>query len=188
MRPRRPATSVVVLRCPCGKPIRSRSPLAQRPWLRVMLVAVQVSSMNTSRSGSRSSWPSNQSCRWLRTSGRSCSIAWPVFFARHAVTNEEAMKPGHRDVQADLNQRQAQFLKRDVLARLPHGQDFLSPLLDPARAHVATLRLGSKIARHASLILPADRRRGSDPKASRRRPTTHTVIDRRQKPSAQIHR
>ena len=35
--------------------ILRRSPLAQRPWLRVMLVAVQVSSMNTRRSGSRSS-------------------------------------------------------------------------------------------------------------------------------------
>jgi hypothetical protein len=45
-----------------------------------MLVAVQVSSMKTSRSGSRSSCPSNQSCLCFRTSGRSCSIAWPVFF------------------------------------------------------------------------------------------------------------
>ena len=36
--------------------------------------------MNTSRSGARSSWPSNHVCRWLRTSGRSCSMAWPVFF------------------------------------------------------------------------------------------------------------
>ena len=28
---RRPATSVVVLRWPCGKPIRNRSPFGQRP-------------------------------------------------------------------------------------------------------------------------------------------------------------
>ena len=77
---RNAATSVVVLRWPWGKPIRSRSPRRQRPWLRVMLVAVQVSSMNTSRAGSRSSWRSNHASRRLRTSGRSCSLAWPVFF------------------------------------------------------------------------------------------------------------
>ena len=36
--------------------------------------------MKTRRSGSRSGWPSNQPWRCFRTSGRSCSIAWPVFF------------------------------------------------------------------------------------------------------------
>jgi len=45
-----------------------------------MLLAVQVSSMKTRRPGSRSTCLSNQSCRCFRTSGRSCSIAWPVFF------------------------------------------------------------------------------------------------------------
>ena len=67
---------------------------------RVMLVAVQVSSMNTSRSGSRSSWPSNQACLWLRTSGRSCSIAWPVLFcalcrgARRSDGGSRSPQPG----------------------------------------------------------------------------------------------
>ena len=37
--------------------------------------AVQVSSMKTRRSGSRSSSPSNQSSRRFRISGRSCSLA-----------------------------------------------------------------------------------------------------------------
>ena len=37
----------------------------------------------------------------LQVSGRSCSIAWPVFFARQAMTSKEAVKPGHRDGQAD---------------------------------------------------------------------------------------
>ena len=45
-----------------------------------MFVAVQVSSMKTSRSGSRSGWLANQSWRFFRTSGRSCSTACPVFF------------------------------------------------------------------------------------------------------------
>ena len=60
-------------------PIRRRSPRWQRPWLRVMLVAVQVSSMKSSRSGSRSSWSWNQASRALRMSGRSCSAACPIF-------------------------------------------------------------------------------------------------------------
>lgn len=46
------ATSVVLLWWPCGKPILSRAPFRQRPWLRVMLVTVRVSSMKTGRSGS----------------------------------------------------------------------------------------------------------------------------------------
>jgi hypothetical protein len=36
--------------------------------------------MKISRSGSRSSWPSNQASRRLRISGRFCSAACAVFF------------------------------------------------------------------------------------------------------------
>lgn len=43
------------------------------------------------------------------------------------------MKPGHGDVQPNLDQRQTQFLKRDVPTGFPYGKDFLSPLLDPMR-------------------------------------------------------
>ena len=73
-------TKVVVFQWPCGTPTRSRSPRRQRPWRRAILVEAQVSSMKTRRSGSRSSWPSNQSSRRFRTSGRSCSLACAVFF------------------------------------------------------------------------------------------------------------
>tara|TARA_R110000868_G_scaffold325895_1_gene586784 strand:+ start:115 stop:417 length:303 start_codon:yes stop_codon:yes gene_type:complete len=98
------------------------------------------------------------------------------------VTNEEAVKPGHRDVQAQIDQRRPQFFKRDVLARFPYGEDFSLPLLDPARSHIATLRLGSKAAGRTPLILPTDRCRGRYTKPSRRSTTTHPGIDRRQKP------
>ena len=47
---------------------------------RAMLVEAQVSSMKIKRSGSRSSWPSNQSSRCFATSGRLCSEACAVFF------------------------------------------------------------------------------------------------------------
>jgi len=52
----------------------------ERPWVRAILVEAQVSSMKTRRSGSRSSWPSNQASRRFRMSGRSCSAACAVFF------------------------------------------------------------------------------------------------------------
>lgn len=67
-----------------------------------MLVAVHVSSMKTSRSGARSIWSSNQSWRCFRMSGRSCSMAWPVFFCascRAARRSGEA-RPRRRSAQS----------------------------------------------------------------------------------------
>lgn len=48
---------------------------AALPRRRAIFVERPVSSMNTSFAGSRSSWPSNDSRRRFRTSGRSCSSA-----------------------------------------------------------------------------------------------------------------
>jgi hypothetical protein len=70
-----------------------------------MLVDVQISSINTSRAGSRSSWFSNQASRRLRTSGRSCSVAWSVFFERQAVAVEEG--PDRADRGLDPRSRPA---------------------------------------------------------------------------------
>lgn len=62
------------------------------------------------------------------------------------------MQPGNGDDQTDLRQTCAQFLKRDVLASLPDGEDIGSSLfINPARAHVAALRLGSKVTSLAPL-------------------------------------
>jgi hypothetical protein len=36
------------------------------------------------------------------------------------VTNEEAVKPGHQNVQAELDQRYAQFFKREMSLRASH--------------------------------------------------------------------
>jgi hypothetical protein len=53
-------TKVVVFQWPWGTGARQRSPRRARPWRRAILVEAPVSSMKTSRSGSKSSWASNQ--------------------------------------------------------------------------------------------------------------------------------
>jgi hypothetical protein len=60
--------------------------------------------MKTRRSGSKSSWLSNQSSRRFRTSGRSCSLACAVFFARQLVTLAKAPKRGDAQLRARLRQ------------------------------------------------------------------------------------
>ena len=115
-------------------------------------------------------------------------MAWPVFFARHPPTHEEAMQPGDGDGQANFDQRQAKVLKRDALALLPYGKDVPRTLFHPARAHVAALWLRSKATRLAPLCLPADRCRRRDTKSRRRSTSAQPVIYRCNKPDTQIHR
>src|SRR5437763_1037070 len=77
---RRAARKVSVRQRPCGTFATSRSPRAQRPWVRVMLVLAQVSSMKTRREGSSRPWYFFHCARRLATSGRSCSLACRLFF------------------------------------------------------------------------------------------------------------
>lgn len=101
---RRLATKVVVVQWPWGTGARSRSPRAQRPCVRAMLVEVQVSSMKTRRPGSRSSWLSNQSSRRFRTSGRSAS---PRARSLFALTLAEPPQRGDAHDGAGLRQQRA---------------------------------------------------------------------------------
>ena len=77
---RSPAMKVSVFQCPCGTLSISASPRVAQPWVRVMLVLAQVSSMNTIRLGSTQRWTQRQRLRRRTTSGRSCSLAKSVFF------------------------------------------------------------------------------------------------------------
>jgi hypothetical protein len=79
-----------------------------------MLVEAQLSSMKTKRSGSRSSWPSNQALRHFKMSERSCSDACAVFFARDGVTDEKAADRPIANRHAFVGERLAQFFDRDV--------------------------------------------------------------------------
>lgn len=76
------ARKVVVFPWPWGTAATTRCPRRARPWRRAMLVAAQVSSMNTRRSGLIAVGRSRQATRAAATSARSCSAAcWVFFFA-----------------------------------------------------------------------------------------------------------
>src|SRR5262249_62390333 len=86
---RRAARKVRVRQRPWGALATSRRPLAQRPWVRVMLVLAQVSSMKTRRVGSIRPWYFFHCARRRATSGRSCSLACRLFFEADAFVLEE---------------------------------------------------------------------------------------------------
>src|SRR6185295_14738958 len=83
------ARKVSVLQRPCGALAISLSPRGARPWVRVMLVLAQVSSMKTRREGSSRPWYFLHCARRLATSGRSCSLACRLFFEGDALVHEE---------------------------------------------------------------------------------------------------
>jgi hypothetical protein len=88
------ARKVNVRHLPKGALARRRLPRAHRPRVGVMLVLVQVSSMNTKRAGSSLPWWRFQRSRRLLTSGRSCSLAKRLFFITDALSPDEARQHG----------------------------------------------------------------------------------------------
>src|SRR5579875_2686459 len=90
MRSRRSAARKVSVRQrPWGALASSRWPRGERPWVRVMLVLAQVSSMKTRREGSSRPWYFFHCARRRATSGRSCSLACRLFFEADALVLEE---------------------------------------------------------------------------------------------------
>ena len=67
----------VFFQCPCGTLSISGSPLVAQPWVRVMFVFAQISSMKTMRLGSIRRWSQNQRARRRATSGRPISLWLP---------------------------------------------------------------------------------------------------------------
>jgi len=65
-------------------------PRVIQPWVRVILVLAQVSSMKTRRLGSSLGWSLRHRARWRATSGRSCSAANKVFFEADIFLAQEA--------------------------------------------------------------------------------------------------
>jgi hypothetical protein len=125
--------------------------------MRAIFVEAQVSSMNTRRSGSRSGWLSNHAHRWFRMSGRSCSVACAVFFARDPMTVEEApdradacRHASPRELGLDLRQRDVGLLFEEVEDQGRMG-------LDPRRAAITPERPGRNRTGFPRQRAPADR-------------------------------
>ena len=142
-----------------------------------MLGDAQVSSMKTSFSGSRSSWLSNQSSRRFRTSGRSCSVAWPVFFTRDPVPGEEAPQRGDAGAHAALGQHYPQLRQRRIGLLLDSFQDEGCMVLDLRRPTITALRLGCRRAVNERQLPPPDRARRTYPETLGRSPAGHTTVD-----------
>src|SRR5665213_2470179 len=109
-----------------------------------MLVVVQVSSMKTRDAGLSSSWCSRHATRASATSGRACSAAWSVFFARHAQSLQKAIDRRPADYNALACQLRLQLLQRRIrLGRQPGANASLvagqrKRLLPAARRRHAT--------------------------------------------------
>lgn len=73
----------------------------------------------------------------------------------------------------------AQLCQRHVGSFFERGMDQPGMRLDPARPRVTALGLRRESASEASFGVPADRRRGRDPKPTSRLATTETLINSR---------
>src|ERR1700704_5786144 len=123
---RKPATKVRIFQCPHGTRPIIRRPRLARPRSRAMLVEVPVSSMNTSRAGSRSGCAAIQAARAAATSGRSCSLACTIFFEADVFGGEE---PPHRAIADRLAARGK--LRADLFQRRGGGGPRGDPLQQP---------------------------------------------------------
>src|SRR5262245_14342980 len=154
------ATKVMVFQWPCGTWPTSRSPRAQRPYSRTILVLAEVSSINTSRAGSNMPCSRIQRRRARATSARSCSAARSAFFKRDLVSLKEApyrsatarnLVPAHH--RNDLVQRQVWLL-------IDESQQKLRVLLQWRDAPAP--RLGAATAALAKALHPDHRRARAD--------------------------
>src|SRR5581483_8893331 len=148
----------------CGRLARQRVPRCERPRRRAILVEAPVSSMKTSRAGSRSGCAARQACLARATSARSCSLACAVFFERLGVAIQTSPDRARRKA---LAVRPFQVLgdlrQRDVDLGGYQPQDLLGVSLDPRRALVTTLRARCATPRLAPQPRPLYHRRGRQP-------------------------
>ena len=130
--------------CPATQPSHFCRKAVRRAWRLNRWCAHASPSMKASFDGSRSSWPSNQSWRRFRTSGRSCSSACADFFERPAPSAQPNTQPAAADDDTSiLTQPGDHLVQGDVLARLDHRHDKRFMGVQP-RAAWLTLPTGAR--------------------------------------------
>src|SRR5262245_52046266 len=134
-----------------------------------MLVLIQVSSMKTSRAGSRWRLARSHLARLFTTSGRSCSVANSVFFERLAFAAQEAPNSIVRGHDAALGQQVFQAMQRQMRHLLDLRENKATMRRQAARLVAA--KLGWRRApRLAHALCPLHHRRGGDAEARGDRP------------------
>jgi len=121
-------------------------------------------------------------------SGRSCSVACALFFARDLVALEEAADRAVAEDQTLVGQLATQFLQRDVRSLLQQGQDRRTIRLDPSRTPVSAQRLRLRIALLAFQFAPTADAGGADTEPLRRLAMRQTCGNCRQNPNPKINR
>jgi hypothetical protein len=152
-----------------------------------MFVDAQVLSMKVSCSGSRSCWLSSHSSRRFRMSGRSCSVACAVFFARDPAPRDEPPYRAKRDLGAATGQRRLQFGQGNVGSRFVSIQDQPGMRLNSHRTSIVALLLSCRRSVLVCKLLPPDGARGADTEPYRRLSRRQITRDCRHNPVSKIH-
>ena len=127
-----------------------RVPLGARPWLRVMLVVAQVSSINTSFSTSIAGCASLHARRAACTSSRSCSLACSVFFEGQIPLVQLVPKSTNFGRNTLQRQSLSQLLQSQPRLGCDPAPQNRFRFLQPRPAMAADL----KTAPHTGLVLP----------------------------------
>src|ERR1700746_2364979 len=153
---RKAATKVIVCHDPSGTVPITLTPFGARPFSRARFVLTAVSSINTSRAGSRKPCSRIQRRRARATSARCRSAACRVFFKGDVVAIEKTPERAAAGASPLLAQLSNGLLKRQVWMLSNHSQDLGRELFKRRNAPAARLRRGAVII--APALQPLDRR------------------------------
>src|SRR6201987_1432204 len=152
---RKAATKVIVCHDPSGTVPITLTPFGARPFSRARFVLTAVSSINTSRAGSRKPCSRIQRRRARATSARCRSAACRVFFKGDVVAIEKTPERAAAGSNPLLAQLCNGLLKRQVWMLSNHSQDLGRELFKRRNAPAARLRRGAVII--APALQPLDR-------------------------------
>src|SRR5579883_1179635 len=152
---RKAATKVIVSHDPSGTAPITLTPLGARPLSRTRFVLTAVSSIKTSRAGSRKPCSRIQRRRARATSSRCRSVACRLFFKGDVVTIEKTPERAAAGSNSPLAQLCKRLHQRQVRMLGNHSQNLGRELFEWRNASAARLRSGAVIVPPA--LQPLDR-------------------------------
>src|ERR1700747_2473364 len=152
----KPDTKVIVSHDPSGTAPITLTPLGARPLSRTRFVLTAVSSIKTSRAGSRKLCSRIQRRRARATSSRCRSVACRLFFKGDVVTVEKTPERAAAGSNSPLAQLCKHLRQGQVWMLSNHSQNLARELFEWRNASAAWLRSGAVIVPPA--LQPLDRR------------------------------